>query len=101
MKTTLTQSQVENQLCEITQAYERMVKAKVNQMTASIDNIGMVDLINIYEDLPYDQRGLILPGEAENESLIVTWRIAQGCVIILHSEPCVKLQAKLETFKLN
>lgn len=102
IKLPLTESQVQNQMCEIMTAFEIMIKAKVGLMTAQVTNIGLVDLITIYEDLSYNQRSLILIGEdGNNENLIVRYVAGWGCLIILTSEPCVDYRANMSKINWN
>lgn len=102
IKLPLTENQVQDQMLEITRAFEIMIKAKVGLMTAQITNIGLVDLITIYEDLPYNQRSLVLIGEdGDNESIAVRYMAGWGCLIILVSEPCINFRANIDKFNYN
>lgn len=101
-KLPLTENQVQDQMLEITRAFEIMIKAKVGLMTAQITNIGLVDLITIYEDLPYKQRSLVLIGEdGDNESMTVRYMAGWGCLIILTSEPCVNYKVNINKINRN
>lgn len=102
IKLPLTENQVQNQMCEIMTAFEIMIKAKVGLMTAQVTNIGLVDLITIYEDLPANDRQLILIGEdGDNESMTVRYVAGWGCLIILTSEPCVNYKVNINKINWN
>lgn len=89
------------EITEIIAAFQHMAEKKVTKMNATIENVGMIDLIIIHKMMITPNKRLFMPGELGTETMTMIYTPARGCTIAIESEPCVKLMPKINLINYN
>lgn len=97
----LTEQEVEDMMFPIQHAFDIMIQARVPLVQASIINIDCGELMKVYNNLPNDLREMFLPGEKGNtsECVIVHYKPAAGCLVMMFSEPTADLDNLLNEIR--
>lgn len=98
---TLKENDVEDMMFPIQHAFDIMLQARVPLVQASILNVDCGELMKVYNNLPNGLREMFLPGEKGNtsECVIVHYKPAAGCLVMMFSEPTADLDKLLNELK--
>lgn len=65
-----------------------------------ISNVSLCAMVMLFRSLPPCKR-LYLPGEAHSEKMIIIYKPAENCSIVIQSEPLYNHSVKLQIKQIN
>lgn len=93
--------EVYDEIMQILDTFDKASRKGAIKMSAVIGSVALADIVLLYTRMREKKKQIYMPGELEEDKVVIVYVPAQGATIAIESEPVKKLRPKINTINYN